>query len=157
MSGELRVPTVQCEVEILSADGRTFAGRIFLPVLAAHHTGPMRPLEWMNDGTAFFPFLPQDAERAVILNKHEVLVLTVSAPDQEDEDDLPPGTPLHRVAVECRGRVIGGLVAVDMPENQRRVLDHLNRHDTFLTIRDGARHHLVRKARITRILEPREE
>ena len=57
MTGELRVPTANLEVEIVCADGRSFTGRIFLPVLSAHHSGAMRPLEWMNDNTPFFPFL----------------------------------------------------------------------------------------------------
>lgn len=154
---ELRVPTDHREVEVVCADGRSFTGRIFLPVLAARHTGPMRPMEWMNDNVPFFPFLPAGESTPVILNKHEVLILTVAAPAEEDEDALPPGTPMRRVVVECRGRVIEGQVAIDMPENQRRVVDYLNFPDPFLTIRDGARHHLVRKARITRILEPGKE
>lgn len=154
---ELRVPTVHLEVEVVCADGRSFVGRIFLPVLAARHSGPMRPMEWMNDNVPFFPFLPAGESTSVILNKHEVLILTVAAPAEEEEDALPPGTLLRRVLVECRGRVIEGRVAIDMPENQRRVVDCLNFPEPFLTVRDGARHHLVRKARITRILEPREE
>jgi hypothetical protein len=117
----------------------------------------MRPLEWMNDNAPFFPFLPAGESASVILNKHEVLILTVDAPAQEDEDALPPGTPLRHVVVECRGRAIEGLIAIDMPENQRRVLDSMNLAEPFLTVRDGLRHHLIRKARITRVLESREE
>jgi hypothetical protein len=44
-----------------------------------------------------------------------------------------------------------------MPEEQRRVLDVLNRPGRFLTLRDGARHHLVQKNRITRVQETRKE
>ena len=154
---ELRVPTVNLEVEIVCADGRSFTGRIFLPALAATHSGQMRPVEWMNDSVPFFPFLATGAPASVILNKHEVLILTVAAPVAEEEDELPPGTPMRRVVVECRDRVIQGQVAIDMPENQRRVLDYLNFPEPFLTVRDGPRHHLIRKARITRVLEPREE
>ena len=44
-----------------------------------------------------------------------------------------------------------------MPEANRRVLDYLNRPEAFLTLREGDRHHLVRKARITRVVEIREE
>jgi hypothetical protein len=157
MTGELRVPTANLEVEVVCADGRSFTGRIFLPVLSAHHSGAMRPLEWMNDNTPFFPFLPSGGASSIILNKHEVLILTAAAPLEEDEDEMNPGIPLRSVVVECRDRVISGLVAIDMPDNQRRVLDFLNRNDTFLTVRDGARHHLVRKARITRVVEPKED
>ena len=41
-----------------------------------------------------------------------------------------------------------------MPSNHARVLDLLNRPGAFLTVRDGERHHLVAKARITRVSEP---
>jgi hypothetical protein len=44
-----------------------------------------------------------------------------------------------------------------MPEEHRRVLDYLNRPGRFLTLRDGDRHHLVQKNRITRVQETREE
>jgi hypothetical protein len=153
---ELGVPTVKLEVEIVCADGRSFTGRIFLPPVAARHSGPMRPVEWMNDNMAFFPFLATGAASPVLLNKHEVLILTVDAPD-EGQDDLAPGTPISHVSVECRGRMISGLVAIDMPANQARVLDYLNRPDPFVTVRDGKRHHLIRKARIERVLETTEE
>jgi hypothetical protein len=43
-----------------------------------------------------------------------------------------------------------------MPEGHQRVLDYLNRPDPFLIVRDGDREHLVRKQRITRVIEPRE-
>ena len=62
----------------------------------------------------------------------------------------------RRVQVECRERVVAGLLVIDMPEGHQRVLDYLNRPDAFLIVRDGDREHLVRKQRITRVIEPRE-
>ena len=44
-------------------------------------------------------------------------------------------------------------VRIEMPQSQSRVLDHLNRGEAFLTLRDGQRHHLIRKQRITRVFE----
>jgi len=43
---------------------------------------------------------------------------------------------------------------VDMPANHSRILDLLNRPGAFLNVREGERHHLVCKARITRVSEP---
>ena len=40
-----------------------------------------------------------------------------------------------------------------MPAGHARVLDLLNRPGAFLNVRDGERHHLVAKARITRVSE----
>jgi hypothetical protein len=153
---ELRVPTIALDAEIACADGRTFTGRIFLPAAAYAHAGPMRPAEWMNEPNPFFPFLPTDATSAVLLNRHEVLILTVAAVHEEADDDGPP-LLVRKVVVECPDRVVYGSIVIDMPENHQRVADYLNRPDKFLIVREGEREHLIRKARITRVLEPGEE
>ncbi|PYQ55359.1 MAG: hypothetical protein DMF78_02275 [Acidobacteria bacterium] len=154
MNDTLRVPTVALDAEIVCADGTWFVGRIFLPAASEHHSGAMRPDEWMNDASPFFPFLPANASEPVILNKTEVVVLTVPEEAHPPEEDM--GNPVRRVQVECRERTLSGNVIIDMPEGHQRVLDYLNRPEAFLIVHDGDRTHLVRKARITRVLEPRE-
>jgi len=144
------------DTEIVCADGTWFVGRIFLPAASSHHAGAMRPDEWMNDSTPFFPFLPANASSAVILNKSEVVVLSVVVERAAEGEEDQPDVPRRRVQVECRERVVAGTVSIDMPEGHQRVLDYLNRPDPFLTVHDGDREHLVRKTRITRVLEPRE-
>jgi hypothetical protein len=154
---ELRVPTVALNAEVLCGDGRTFLGRIFVPASASVHAGAMRPEEWMNEPSAFFPFLPDDASGPVILNRHEILIISVPASADADEVLEEAANPCRRVTVECGGRRLEGVIVIDMPQNQSRVLDYLNRAGGFLTLRDGERHHLIRKGRITRVLEEREE
>ena len=151
---ELRVPTIAFDAEIVCGDGTWFVGRIFLPAAASHHTGPMRPDEWMNDTTPFFPFLPAEASSPIILNKAEVVVLSVVVEGELEEPGVE--SPHRRVQVECRERIVAGILVIDMPEGHQRVLDYLNRPDSFLVVRDGDREHLVRKERITRVTEPRE-
>lgn len=154
---ELRVPTTAFEAEVLCTDGRTFRGRIFLPDVAATHRGPMRPAEWMNEDASFFPFLPEDGPASFLLNRCEVLVLTVSAAADADLDDPGENVGVHRrVIVECRDRRFEGEIVIDMPSHQSRVLDYMNGPDPFLIVRDGDRDHLIRKARITRVMEPKE-
>jgi hypothetical protein len=155
---EFRVPTTAFVVEILSADGRTFVGQVFVPDVAPTHRGPVRAAEWMNESAPFFPFLPADGSASVLLNRHEVLVCTVAAEADADLDDPEnAGVRRQRVIVECRDRRFEGDILIDMPSHQSRVLDYLNRAEPFLIVRDGARHHLIRKARITRVLEPKEK
>ena len=149
---ELRVPTVAMEAEILCADGRSFRGRVFIPALASRHSGPMRLEEWLNDPPSFFPFLPDEADGPVLMNKREVLVMTFPSPPPVEEGGEPE-VPHRRVAVECEARRLEGVLLIDMPSHLRRVLDFLNRPQTFLTLREGNRHHLVQKERITRVLE----
>ena len=149
---ELRVPTVAMNTEILCADGRSFRGRVFVPALASRHTGPMRLEEWLNEPPSFFPFLPDDAESPVLMNKREVLVMTFAAPPPEEEG-VEPEVPHRRVAVECEARRLEGVLVIDMPAHLRRVLDCLNRPQMFLTLQEDNRHHLIQKERITRVLE----
>jgi hypothetical protein len=150
---ELRVPTVAFPAEVVCADGRMFVGRIFVPAAASRHAGAMRAEEWMNEANAFFPFLPDDSRTSVLLNKQELLVLSVS--ESADQGDLEEDVEVlaRRVAVECGDRRLEGTLMIEMPEAQSRVLDFLNRPETFLTLREGDRHHLVRKSRITRVVE----
>jgi hypothetical protein len=153
---ELRVPTVALAAEVLCADGRAFAGRVFLPASASRHSGPMRPEEWMNETPPFFPFLPDDGEAPVILNKSDIVVLTVEAVADEPEPAEGLQVLERQVSIECQERRLEGTVRIEMPRSQSRVLDHLNRPEPFLALRAGERHHLIRKQRITRVIEIRE-
>jgi hypothetical protein len=155
--GDFKVPTVALAAEVFCDDGRQFKGRIFLPASASAHAGVMRAEEWMNEPTRFFPLLPDGASSPVILNKREVLVVTVPASADRDVvlDELH--VRQRQVAVECGGLRLEGTLLIDMPEANRRVLDYLNRPEAFLTLREGERHHLVCKPRITRVVEVREE
>lgn len=154
---ELRVPTVALTAEVLLTDGQTLVGRIFVPATALTHAGATRPEEWMNEPADFFPFLPDEAQTPVILNKRRILVMSV--PAFADAGDLPEeaASPERRVVIELQGRSLTGTIVIDMPQNQSRVLDYLNRPERFLTLRDGDRHHFIQKRRITRVQEAREE
>ncbi|HVQ31822.1 MAG TPA: hypothetical protein VMV21_19655 [Vicinamibacteria bacterium] len=155
--GDFKVPTVALAADVFCDDGRQFKGRIFLPASASAHAGVMRAEEWMNESNRFFPLLPDGASSPIILNKREVLVVTVPASADRDVvlDELHVRE--RRVAVECGGLRLEGTILIDMPEANRRVVDYLNRPEAFLTLREGDRHHLVCKPRITRVVEIREE
>jgi hypothetical protein len=149
---EFRVPRLLRAAEILCSNGRVLRGRVFLPATAESHSGVMRAEEWMNDPAAFFPFLPDGEGRPVILNKAQVAVVTVSASADHEAPELT--LPAKPVRVECGSLWLEGEVVVDAPASQSRVLDLLNRPGAFLNVREGGRHHLVRKAGITRVSEP---
>jgi hypothetical protein len=149
-----RVPRLLRAAEVLCADGRVLRGRVFLPAAAESHPGAMRAEEWMNDSAPFVPFLPDGEGRPVILNKQQITVVTVAASADHDEAMDETGAPVRRVRVECGALRLEGDVLVDMPANHSRILDLLNRPGAFLNVRDGERHHLVSKSRITRVSEP---
>lgn len=148
-----QVPRLLRAAELLIADGRVLRGRVFLPATAASHTGAMRAEEWMNDPQPFFPFLPDGEGSPVILNKEQLVVMTVAASADRDETLDEVGAPVKQVSVECGALRLTGDVLLDLPLNHSRVLDLLNRPGAFLNVRDGERHHLVAKARITRVSE----
>jgi hypothetical protein len=151
---EFHVPRLLRAADVLCADGRVLRGRVFLPASAESHSGAMRAEEWMNDAAAFFPFLPDGEGRPIILNKAQVVVVTVAASADHDVTVEQGGPPVKRVRVECGALRLEGDVLVDMPATQSRILDLLNRPGAFLNVREGERHHLVRKSGITRVSEP---
>ncbi|MGA7614765.1 MAG: hypothetical protein WBX15_06225 [Thermoanaerobaculia bacterium] len=158
MNETLRVPTVEVTVQISYAAGRDLSGSIFLPALAHWHDGPTRPDEWINDGHLFFPFLPDGAERALILNKRQIIVVTFSTTATAGLE-LPQQVGLLRpVRVDCGTAVVEGMVSIDMPPGQSRTLDFVNRTDQpFLPVWSGDRFHLVQKKRIIEISDPKED
>jgi hypothetical protein len=153
-SPEFHVPRLLRAAEVVCGDGRVLRGRVFLPATADSHAGAMRAEEWMNDDAAFFPFLPDGEGRPIILNKAQVTAVTVAASTDQDDTLEEVGPPVKHVRVECGALRLEGEVLVDMPVNHSRILDLLNRPGAFLNVREGGRHHLVRKAAITRVSEP---
>jgi len=111
----------------------------------------------MNETAPFFAFLPDDAKDTLLLNKHQVAVLSVPPFHDDDAESEDAELPVRHVTLEIgeRGRVEGDLV-IDMPVGQRRVLDFLNRPEAFLTLRGVGRWHLVRRSLVTRVIETRE-
>jgi hypothetical protein len=148
---ELQVPTVALAAEVTCSDGRTLAGRIFVPAAASHHSGPMRPEDWINEPLPFFPLIPDEATVPVIVNKHTVVMVTLQGAEGT-EGEAMIGLE-RRVVIECGGRRIEGLLHIDMPQNLQRLQDYLNRNELFVLLTDGPRHHLVQKHHITRVIE----
>jgi hypothetical protein len=150
---ELRIPTVTLAAEIVLTDGRQFPGQLFVPASAPRHGGPARPSEWLNEPAEFFAFLPDDSRDPVMINKGEVLFLSVPAEANESGATDDVDVPRQAVEIECAGHRLEGHIAIDMPAGQTRVLDYLNRAERFLTLRNGQRHYLLRKSGITRVFD----
>lgn len=148
MNEQLRVPTVALEAEIVYAGQHRLAGRIFVPSLSQRHEGPMRPEEWINQGGRFFPFLAAGSEQTKLLNKDEIVVITIDIPD----DHAPVGVT-RRVAVDCGDVHIEGVVHIDMPPHASRLLDWANANESFLAVQDDEHRHIIQKNHITFLAE----
>jgi hypothetical protein len=155
---DFKVPTVQLASELHWADGAVIRGNIYMPALSAIHAGPMHPQEWINSPPVFFPFRQEgDGGPTILVNKRQVLAMTVEAPLPEGDDQgWEPAVLLLRVAVEAGSKRFEGEVVIDMPENQRRFVDYLNRPEAFLCLVAGENHLLVRKDFISRAHEVEE-
>jgi hypothetical protein len=150
---EFKVPTVALPAEVLSVEGRKLVGRVFVPAASARHSGAMRAHEWMEEAQPFFPFLPDGGQGSVILNKRQVVALSLPGATAEEEVEGGVDVTLRRVQVWCGDREFQGMLVIDMPESQSRVLDCLNRPGSFLGLSAGDRHLLIQKRLITRVQE----
>jgi hypothetical protein len=149
---ELRIPTIAIAAHA-DYSGGVLSGTIFLPTLAAHHDGPTRPEEWLNQGEQpFFPFLPEGQNRAIILNKERLRVLTIRLAAEIDiqAEDRPFAVP---VTVECGDRSLRGLLVIELPSGHARLLDYMNTRELFVPLWTEDALHLIRKSCITRISE----
>jgi len=148
---ELRVPTTRIEAELQLDDARILRGTIFVPA-SSSHLGAKRPDEWINEVGAFFPFQIDGAERTELFSKNTALRLTVPAALLHEEDQAAD-VEHRRVLVETAGGNFEGLVRLDMPSHQRRVLDYLNLPQSFLCVVAEDRAHLVQKRLVKRVVE----
>lgn len=148
MNDQLRVPTIPLKAEILYIGARRLTGRIFVPSLSQKHEGAMRPEEWINQPGRFFPFVAEGDERATLLNKESIVILTLEA-----ADDHEPVGVTRRVRVDCGGVATEGTLHIDMPEHASRLLDWANRSEPFLVLHDGGRRHIIQKSHITFLAE----
>jgi hypothetical protein len=149
---DLRVPTVDTSVQIFRADGQEMVGRIFLPAVAETHEGPVRIEEWANGAGDFFPFHADGEAAPVILGKAAVLAFGSEAAGEEPVLEFG-GLSTRRVTVECGGHCFTGIVVIDLPDFNQRVLDCMNQPQPFLRLRAGARECLIQKRYITRVTE----
>ena len=155
VTADLRVPVAALPAVVTFVGGGSSSGRIYVPAVASRHGGPTRPDEWINEAPPFFPFLPDEGERPVLVNKAAVVALTVPAWSDEPDPDEAVLVPQCAAVIECGAASFRGLVALDLPAHQGRVLDVLNLATGFLTVGDGDRHHLINKRHIVRVVEER--
>lgn len=150
---DLRVPTNCLPVEIRCVNGRSVLGDIFLPAYSSRHSGPMGAEEWTETVPHFFPVRSRVTGTTTLLNRDAVVAVSVPVPLDDQTEAACLDCPVTRVAVEAGTDRFEGDIVVDMPPGQRRVLDWLNAHEGFLTVRTPIAHHLIHKRHITSVVE----
>jgi len=150
---DLSVPTVQLEAEVRFVDGTILTGTVYIPTVSAVRAGPMLPQEWINGPPLFFPLRLHQAPSAILVNKRQVLSLCVPTARREDEPSWESASVVLRVLIETGNERLEGEVVIDMPQDQRRLADYLNRPEAFLLLQSGERQYLIQKDRISRVSE----
>ena len=147
---ELRVPTVPMNCEVRLAGGEVVHGAFHLPTAAMEHTGPPGLTDWLNDDEEFIPFQPAGRSEHFILNKQQILVVTVppGAGSRADVD-----LPMRDISVELEGVWYAGSLPIDLPPEHSRTLDMLNRAALFVCLASEEADHVVNRHRIQRVRE----
>lgn len=150
---DFRIPVVSKEIALQFPDGQLVPGLVFIPASAPDHDGPMRLVEWLNDGTAFFPFKPHGEETPVLVSKANVLTLT--AYHERDRGDDGEIDEAYRISVRVytAGNLFEGQIVADMPYYKNRALDILNRADAFVFLLNDGREIHINKKYIVRAME----
>ena len=148
---ELRVPTTQVEAELQLDDARVLRGAIFVPA-SSSHSGAKRPDEWINETAVFFPFQIEGSRTTELFSKNASLRISVAASLLHQEEQ-PVEIEHRRVVVETTAGTFEGLVRLDMPAHQRRVLDYLNLPQPFFCVIARDRAHLIQKRLVRRVVE----
>ncbi len=153
---DFRIPVVQVTAQLHFPDGSVMSGTVFIPASSPDHSGRMRVGEWLNSSEPFFPFQNPVSSTSVLINKSNILSLSVvHEPDMDGFDEV-------QLVPQCKVRLFmshseleGGLI-MEMPENRLRVLDVLNHEQPFLFLLEGEREVHVNKNFIFRVTEIKE-
>ncbi len=149
---EFRIVKDRCQVLLSLVSGETIAGAMFV-----QHAGEGEPpresaRDILNSPERFFPVETAEGE-TLLVAKDRVLDVLAELPG--DGDDLRRASARSALLdiVLCGGIVRSGLVLLELPTGQPRLLDYLNRlSDRFLVLYapDGTR--LINRALIERVL-----
>jgi hypothetical protein len=149
---ELRIEKDRCSVTLSLVSGETIAGAMF--VQHADESDPRRETarDVLNSAERFFPVETADGD-TLLVAKDRVIDVVAELPGDGDELRRASARSAVLDIVLCGGIVRSGFVLLELPTDQPRLLDYLNRlSERFLVLygTDGTR--LVNRALIERVL-----
>lgn len=153
---EFRIAKDRCSVVLALVSGETIAGAMFV-----QHAGEGDPRresarDVLNSAERFFP-METAAGETLLVAKDRVIDVLVELPGDGDGD----GDELRRASARSAlleivlsgGVVRSGLVLLELPSGQPRLLDYLNRlSDRFLVLYAAEGTRLINRALIERVL-----
>jgi hypothetical protein len=148
---EFRIEKDRCSVTLSLVSGETIAGAMF--VQHADENDPRRETarDVLNSPERFFPI--ETPHGTLLLAKDRVVDVLAELPDEGDELRRVSARSARLDIMMCGGVVRSGLVLLELPTGQPRLLDYLNRFsDRFLVLYADEGTRLVNRALIERVL-----
>src|SRR5207244_1628482 len=113
-------------------------------------------VDWMNESTDFFPFLPEKCKEAEILSKKAIVQAIIDTELDHDEigEMMEQTVWIEQIEVRCEPFLtVSGSVLLNLPPGRSRVLDYLNQQTKFFAVKDGNKNHIVNKNYVTSVKE----
>jgi hypothetical protein len=148
---EFRIEKDRCSVTLSLVSGETIAGAMF--VQHADENDPRRETarDVLNSPERFFPI--ETTHGTLLLAKDRVVDVLAELPDNGDELRRASARSARLDIMMCGGVVHSGLVLLELPAGQPRLLDFLNRlSDRFLVLYADEGTRLLNRALIERVL-----
>jgi|RhiMetdeSRZDD1v2_1073273.scaffolds.fasta_scaffold2037848_2 hypothetical protein len=149
---EFRIEKDRCAVRLSLVSGETIAGAMFIQHVGEGDPRRESASDVLNSPERFFPVETASGETLLIAKDQVVEVLTEMPAEDDDLRRASARSALLDIVLSG-GVVRSGLVLLELPAGQPRLLDYLNRlSDRFLVLyaTDGTR--LLNRALIERVL-----
>ena len=143
------------EAVVTLASGESIRGFFFTEGGAAHHQGPQRIVDMLNDEPGFFPFEVKavGGARTVLQNRSQIV--TVAVFDEESRRDPGYDVAARRQVslLLTNGRRVEGTVRIYRPEGRNRVSDWTRQPETFRYIESDTATFIVNIAHVVTVTE----
>lgn len=149
---EFRIEKDRCAVRLSLVSGETITGAMFVQHVGEGDPRRESARDVLNAPERFFPVETADGE-TLLVAKDRVVEALADHPTDDDELRRASARSALLDVVLLGGVVRSGVVLLEMPAGQPRLLDYLNRlSDRFLVLYAAEGTRLVNRALIERVL-----
>lgn len=149
---EFRIEKDRCAVRLSLVSGETITGAMFIQHVGEGDPRRESARDVLNAPERFFPIETADGE-TLLVAKDRVVEVLAELPTDDDELRRVSARSALLDIVLSGGVVRSGIVLLEMPTGQPRLLDYLNRlSDRFLVLYATEGTRLVNRALIERVL-----
>ena len=142
-----KIQKVRVAAKVLMRGRRIMNGSFF--VVSPEYPVPnsVLLLNLLNESHDYVPV--ERMKRVALLNKYQIIFVKLPAEKTSEE---PSGIPRKRIQVLLpTGQELKGTISVDLPEENRRVLDFMNLRAPFFLLRDRKELYIVNRSMIQEV------